>query len=206
VVPTTISRAEEIADRIEGLFNEQDYVVPGTIFIRLSSIGASTRLEVLHALFIVVAHTFQSASRRSVAPDTRRKFDEFATAMGVLSYRLAISVVPDSELGMILRLHTSDMRVGIQDKNMLTDERLKRELAFGEEVLRLQALLKSDEAYQSETMRSFVTFLKTLDPAGQDYWPIVYRRMGLACPLAEVPDKPMAQTQPQKPWWQRLFG
>jgi hypothetical protein len=65
----------------------------------------------------------------------------------------------------------------------------------------------SDAAWnQSETMESFVAFLKTLNPAGEDYWPVVYRRIGLACPLSEVPDEPVAQPQPKKPWWQRLFG
>ena len=86
-------------------------------------------------------------------------------------------------------------------------KRMQRKLELLQEEQRLQSLVMSDAAWnQSETMDSFVAFLKTLNYAGEDYWPIVYRRIGLACPLAEVPDEPIGQPELKKPWWQRLFG
>src|SRR5262249_50212427 len=138
VVPTTIARASKIADRIENMLAKQDYVA-GTTFMRLSTIGASTRMEVFRALMIVVAETFQSAFRRPQPPDARRQFDEFASALGGLNFRLATSVVPDSELGLIAKLHA------------------KYAPEFLQEERRLQSLLMSDAAWnQSETTESFV--------------------------------------------------
>jgi hypothetical protein len=186
---------------------KQDYVT-GTTFMRLSKTGASTRMEVLRALFIVMAQTFQAAFRRPATADTRRKFDEFATATGGLKFRLNTSVVPDAELELICKLYNPDDRASSQ--NLSTDEKMKRMqrmLEFSHEEQRLQSLVMSDAAWnQSETMESFVAFLNTVSPAGEDYWPVVYHRIGLACPLAELPDKPVAQPPPKKPWWQQLFG
>jgi hypothetical protein len=180
---------------------KQDYV-PGTTFMRLSKTGASTRMEALRAMYIVIAETFQSV--------TQRKFDEFATAIDGLTFRLVTSVVPDNELDMISKLYTPDCLAGIQGNDLSPDEemkRMQRKLEFLQEERRLQSQVMSDAAWnQSETMESFVAFLKALNPAREDYWPIVYCRIGLACPLAEVPDEPVAQPQPKKPWWQRLFG
>jgi hypothetical protein len=208
-VPTTIGRAGKIADRIENMLIQQDYV-PGTTFMRLSAIGASTRMEVLRALFIVMAQTFQAAFRRPVTSDARKQFNDFATATGGLAFRLATSVVPDSELGLISKLHASDGRAGIRGGESSPDEKMKqmqRKLEFLREEQRLQSLVMSDAAWnQSDTMESFVAFLKTLNPTGEDYWPIVYRRIGLTCPLSEAPDEPVTQPQPKKPWWRRLFG
>jgi hypothetical protein len=45
-----------------------------------------------------------------------------------------------------------------------------------------------------------------LNLSGEDYWPIVYRRIGLACPLSEVPDEPAAHPQPKKPGFFRQQG
>jgi hypothetical protein len=208
VVPTTISRASKIADRIENMLVKQDYV-PGTTFMRLSTIGASTRMEVLRALFIVMAQTFQSAFRRPATSEARRQFGNFASATGGLAFRLASSVVPDSELGSLDKLHASDGRAASRGEGSADEKmkRMQRKLEYSQEEQRLQALVMSDAAWnQSETMESFVAFLGTLNLTGDDYWAIVYRRIGLACPLAEVPDEPVPQREPKKPWWQRLFG
>src|SRR5207249_1359793 len=122
VVPTTIGRASKIADRIEDMLIKQDYV-RGTTFMRLSTIGASTRLEVVRALFIVMAQTSQATFRRPPTSDTRRKFEEFATATGGLKFRLNTSVVPDAELDLISKLYSPDDRGGSQ--NVSTDEKMK---------------------------------------------------------------------------------
>ena len=84
---------------------------------------------------------------------------------------------------------------------------MQRKLEFSQEEQISRSLGMSDAAWkQSEPMESFIAFLKTLHLASEDYWPIVYRRIGLACPLSESPDEPGAQARPEKSWWQRLFG
>jgi len=96
-------------------------------------------------------------------------------------------------------MDASDCRAGIQGNDLSSDEKMKRmqrKLDFVHEEQRLQSLVMSDAAWnQSETMESFVAFLKTLNSAGEDYWPIVYRRIGLSCPLVEVLHEPVAQPQ-----------
>jgi hypothetical protein len=125
VVPTTLGRASKIADRIEAMLIKQDYV-PGTTFMRLSKTGASTRMEVLRALFIVMAQTFQTMFRRPATPENRRRFDEFATSIGGLAFDLASSVVPDSELDMLSKLYSKDIRAGIQGNDLSPEEMLSR--------------------------------------------------------------------------------
>jgi hypothetical protein len=211
VVPTIITRASQIADRVENMLIKQDYV-PGTTFMRLSTTGASTRMEVLRALCIVTAQTFQAAFRHPGISDARKQlFDKFANGAGGAAMHLAVHLVPDSELALISRLYSSDTLGDIRRDESLSDDekmqRMQRKLEFSQEEQRLQSLVMSDAAWkQLERMESFIAFLKTLNLAGEDYWPIVYRRIGLACPLSEVPDEPVGQPQPEKPWWQRLFG
>jgi hypothetical protein len=190
---------------IEYALTIQDYV-PGTTFLRLSMTGASTRMEVFRALFIGMAQKFDAVIRGPVNTDALREFDAYAAATGGVAFTLASSVVPDSELDTISKLRTSNDRKSIRGRDLSREQTLKRmqqELEFIQEERRLQSLVMSDAAWnQSETMESFVAFLKTLNPSDEEYWPMVYRRIGLACPFAEVPDQPA----PKVPWWQRLFG
>jgi hypothetical protein len=175
-VPTTIARASQIADRIENMLIKQDYVAR-TTFMRLSTIGASTRMEVLRALFIVMAQTFQAAFRRPPTSDARKQLEEFARATGGLAFRLAKSVVPDSELGLITKLQASDGRADLQGDESSPDEKIKRmqrKLQFSQEEQRLQSLVMSDAAWnQSETMESFVALHNTMYISGEDKCPIV---------------------------------
>ncbi len=211
VVPTTIARATQIADRIDNMLIKQDYV-PGTTFMRLSTTGASTRMEVLRALCIVTAQTFQATFRHPEISDGRRQlFDKFATGVGGTAFHLSAYLVPDTELGLISRLYSSDRLGDIRRNESLSDDekmqRMQQKVAFTKEEQRLQSLVMSDAAWkQSETMESFVSFLKTLNLVRGDYWPTVYRRIGLACPLTDVPDESVARPQLEKPWWHRLFG
>ena len=56
----------------------------------------------------------------------------------------------------------------------------------------------------SETIDSFVTFLRSLDPAASDYWGRVYSRIGLPNPtLVSLPN---AKRLSKPSWWRRLFG
>jgi hypothetical protein len=195
-------------ERIEDMLVNQDYV-PGTTFMRLSKTGASTRTEVLRALFIVMAQTYRDASATA---DTRRKFDEFATANGGIKVRLTTSVVPDGELNLICTLYdpSNTPRDIMRSSIPLSEkqERLQRRMQFSEESQRLQSLLMSneDEAWnQTESMESFVAFLKTLNPHLREYWPKVYNRIGLAWPQTELPDE-AGKPHAKRTWWQRLLG
>lgn len=57
---------------------------------------------------------------------------------------------------------------------------------------------------ESETIDSFVNFLRMLDPEADDYWSQVYARIGIAMPMSssrpniDLPEKPS--------WWRRIFG
>jgi hypothetical protein len=166
-------------------------------------------MEVCRALLIVMAQTFQSAFRQPTTPDRQRQFDEFAAATGGLAFRLSSSVVPDVELDLISKLYNPTGRGDTQSKDESIDEKMKRmqrRLEFSKEEQRLQSLMMSDAAWsKSETIESFVAFLKTFNCSGDDYWANVYHRIGLALPKDHVRQAPLAQPQPKKGWWDRLF-
>jgi hypothetical protein len=210
VVPTTLPRANEIADRIEDLLIKQDYVAG--IFVRLSRVGATTRMEALHALYIVMAQTFQAVFRRPTTTDTQKKFDEVACAAGSIQFRFGglTPLLPDAELDLIVKLHNVDDTHDSQRTDESREEkvrRFERRLEFSNEEQRLQLLAMSDAAWnQSETMDSFVSFLRTLDPAGQDYWTAVYGRIGQPCPLPDDQRKAAPSPESEKSWWRRLFS
>ena len=80
VVPTSIERANEIVDRISDVLIKKDYVFDNVT--SLSRVGASTRLEVLHALYIVTAQTFQLAFRHPESLHSQSDFDQFVLGAG----------------------------------------------------------------------------------------------------------------------------
>jgi hypothetical protein len=203
-VPTPIWRAIEIVDRLEGLLVRQEYV-PGTTFIRLSKIGASTRMEALHALYIVVAETFRAAHLRGMTPEVQHGFDNWASGTAGIAFRLGHSLVPDAKLGALAALYKPDDGTGGDESPEEKLRRFQRKLQFSQEEGRLLALAMNDAAWsKSEAMESFVAFLKTLNPTAADYWASVYRRIGLSWPV-NVSSEGRAQPNSKQSWWRRLF-
>lgn len=157
----TIERANEIAEGVEAVLTSPEPV--GGEFTPISRTGALTRLEIAHALYIVTAQVFKAIS---VSPDRTAEFAAFArSAGGSLFHVLWLRpCLPDSELHLIATLQNDT-------KEFLTESR------------RLSELAKNDGTMQLETIESFVSYLRTLNPDGADYWPKVYQRIGLDCPV-----------------------
>jgi hypothetical protein len=160
-------------------------------------------MEALHALYIVMAQTFQAVFRRPTTADSQKKFDEVARAAGDIQSRFGglTPLLPDAELDLISKLYNPDDRAVKQGKDESHEEmvrRLERSLESLNEEERLRTLAMRDEAWnQSETMDSFVSFLRTLNPAGRDYWPEVYRRIGLPYPLPDDEQKGAPTHEPE---------
>lgn len=147
---------------------------------------------------------------RKVSPVEMRSFFRYAPKFFVsITFRLATSIVPDCELDLISKLYNPDDRLVSQGKSLSHEEKLKRSerlLEFLQEDQRLQSLVMSDAAWnESEAMDSFVSFLRTLNPSGRDYWPNVYRRIGLPCPLPNAGTNSIPDRQAKNSWWHRLF-
>ena len=176
VVPIAIRRANEIVDLIETVLTSGNYVA--NHFTPLSRVGASNRLEVLHALYIVTAQSFQQTCLRTARPDAQNMFDEFARGAGGAAFRIVSSFLPDVELDHISKLPN-------HRRGDPSDEQYRQETGeFAREWQRLTSFALNDVVFkQTETMESFVSFLRTLDPAERDYWVRVYQRMGVPCPL-----------------------
>ena len=180
-VPITIDRANEIVDRISQLLMDGglcDYTP-------LSLVGASSRLECMHALYVATAQTFQVASLNK-SPRNQRVLDDFLGAAGGTGMRMALYLMPDAELAAISKM--PDPWETKHDWSSLPADELKhlsRQMSErNAESERLQGLAQSDAVFtQSETIDSFVSFLRDLNPAEENYWPLVYRRIGLPCPV-----------------------
>lgn len=185
VVPTTIERANDIVDRISDVLIKKDYVFENVT--SLSRVGASTRLEVLHALYIVTAQTFQKAFRKPESSYSQRAFAEFVLGAGHVQSSLNYSYFSDAELALIEKMPNPLDQYAKSSELSLSD--LKSALEFRQEVSRLRDLAMNDsDCLKAETLDSFICFLKAINPASRDYWARVYRRVGLPCPLAVVPD------------------
>ena len=185
----TIERANEITDGIASVLVSPRHV--GRIFTPISRTGATTRTELAHAIYIVVAEVFQSIRRQGKADNAGSEFANFVRdAGGSLHFVLMLHpCLPDSELRLIATL---------------SDDSIE----FSHEESRLQQLARNDGAMELETVDSFVSFLRTLDAFNRDYWPQVYQRIGLLCPsnLVPLPSRPRAASEQRvsstpKPWW-----
>lgn len=185
VVPTSIERANEIVDRISDVLIKKDYMFENVT--SLSRVGASTRLEVLHALYIVTAQTFQQAFRQPESSHSQRVFAEFVLGAGHVECSVSYSYFSDAELALIAKIPNPLDQYAKSSELSLSD--LKSAHEFRQEVSRLRDLAMNDsDCLKAETLDSFICFLKAINPASRDYWARVYCRVGLPCPLAVVPD------------------
>lgn len=170
----TVERANEIVDGVEAVLKAPKILRVGSVgrrrFKRLSSTGASTRLELAHAFYIVSAQCFQGVWNK---PNRAAEFETFIRDAGSCLHNVLwlIPCMPDSELGLLATL---------DEKNQ------PREYSIEEE--RLMKLAESEgNLGKLGTLDSFVSYLRTLNPDGVDYWPKVYQHIGLECPV--VADK-----------------
>jgi|CXWL01.1.fsa_nt_gi hypothetical protein len=196
----TIDRANEIVDGIEAALASAQYV--GEKFTPLSKVGASGRLEVVHALYVVTAQVFQEAFvRQATSPKSEEIFNTFARAAGSSMFGVITSFLPDSELELIASL-PAPRRLPTNISDDLFDTLTKSYAEFCSESNRLTSLAMNDGLMNLETIDSFVCYLKTLKLAGRDYWPRVYERLGIDCP-AEMHSTPkhLCASADKKPWW-----
>lgn len=150
----------------------------------LSRVRAVTRREVVHALYIFTAQDFQRVFRHGPSPDKAKSFDEFARGTGGTAMRVITSFLPDAELELIANMPNPfdcrpEKRLDLSDR-----QQIENSLAFIKESERLSDITMNDGLMrETETIDSFVSFLKTLNPAARDYWSCIYQRMGIPCPL-----------------------
>ena len=136
--PLTVERALAIVEHAENQFASGQHIEDA--FTPFAAGGASTRLEALNALYIVIADHFRlSSARPSGASGGMDLFDRYANA----SQSIALRIVYDDNPS------TLKPAAGLQG---------------------------------TETIESFVAYLRTLDPRGPDFWPQVYQRLGLNYP------------------------
>jgi hypothetical protein len=158
----TISRARSIVEHAENEYaagKRIDYA-----FTPFETGGATSPLEALHALYIVIAEFFQfSRTRQSGSSVAMKGFDDYAASSRSIAMRLAMEST---------KVHSIAER--------LSPEMIDSLMAF-------------------ETVDSFVSFLRTLQPASADYWPQVYQRIALAYPA----EPPLSNVKPakKKAWW-----
>lgn len=179
----TIERANQITDGIEDVLRNPQLIARQ--FKPLSRTGALSRLELTHAMYIVTAQVFKATSG---SPDRAAEFAVFAqSAESSLWHVLYLQpCLPDSELQFIARLDED------------SSESIK-------ESIRLSELAQNDGTMKLETIDSFVSHLRTLNPNGVDYWPKVYQRIGLACPvefsdLSKQDPAPARKKSWSRPW------
>jgi hypothetical protein len=153
----TVHRAKVIVGHAEDEFASGSSI--DDAFAPFARGGASSRLEAVHALYLVIADFFSLALRGPRPHEKMAEFEKYAN----LSEPIAIRVMSD----------------GLRDPAMLRN------------VLAAQ-----------ETVASFVSYLRRLDPAQTDYWPQVYQRIGLDYP-AQLDSTSEQKSSPmnKKPWW-----
>ena len=160
----TIARARSIVEHAENEYatgRKIDYS-----FTPFEAGGASSPLEALQALFIVIAEFFQfSRTRQSGSSAAIKGFDDYAASSQSIAMRLAIEST---------KVHSIAER--------LSPEMIASLLAF-------------------ETVDSFVSFLRTLQPTSADYWPHVYQRIALVYPT----EPPHSQVSAEKRAWWRFW-
>ncbi len=160
----TIARARSIVEHAENEFiadRRIDYS-----FTPFELGGASSPLEALQALYIVIAEFFQfSRTRQSGLSAAMKGFDDYAASSRSIAARLAME---STKVHSIAERWSPDMISSL--------------LAF-------------------ETVDSFVSFLRTLQPESADYWPQVYQRIALAYPA----EPPHSQVSAEKRAWWRFW-
>ena len=161
----TKERANEIVDRIEAILLQPETVRRvAAQFTPLSTTRAASRSELAHALYIVTAQMFKAVSE---SPGQAAEFETFVRgADGSLSHVLfLVPCMPDPELCLIATLQDG------------TEE-------YYTERKRLSELSRNDGTMQLETVASFASYLKTLNPDAVDYWAKVYQRIGIDYPVS----------------------
>ena len=155
-----LDRANEIVNNIEAIqHNIRSYIAEE--FVPLSLTGARNRQELAHAMYIVTAERYRQASRSF---GLATEYEAFVRSAGAaLTYVLLAPCIPDAELRGIAKLKRG------------SDE-------YSDEARRLHKLAKDDGTMDLETIDSFSSFLRTLDPKDLPYWPEVYQRIGLEFP------------------------
>lgn len=153
----TIERANQIADRVEALLQSPRPIARQ--FYPLSRTGASSRAELAHAMFIVVAQVFRAVC---VSPQKMSNFDAFAKSAGSSLWHVLFvqPCLPDWELELISKLNP-DSREFIKESG------------------RLSEYAQDDGMMGLETMESFVGYLRTIDASSDTYWPRAFQRLGL---------------------------
>ena len=175
----TVEHANRIVGGVEVLLTEARPIAQK--FHPLSRTGASSREELAHAMLIVVAETFLAAS----SPKKVADFEAFAKAAGSSLWHVLFlqPCIPAWELE---RISTLDPR---------SPEAIK-------ETIRLSEFARNDGMMKMETIESFLSFLRTLDTSSDNYWPIVYRRLGLVYVRpSDSPILPSSSRPPHKSWW-----
>ena len=176
----TIERANQIVDGIAEVLKNPRLVAHG--FKPLSRTSALSRVELQYATCIVVAQIFEAVSQ---SPDRATEFASFVRATESSLWHVLYSqpCLPDSELNNIAKL----------------DEHSRE---FIKESIRLSELAQNDDTMKMETTESFVSYLLTLNPRGDYYWPSVYQRIGLDYSAAyRHPPKQNFPPSLKKSWW-----
>jgi hypothetical protein len=163
--PMTLTRARSIVEHAENVFGTGHRIEYS--FTPFEAGGASSPLEALHALYIVIADRFWfSCIRQSGTAAALKMFDDYAAASRFIAMSISYESTKVHSIAKLL------------DPNMIA----------------------SLSAY--ETVDSFTSFLRALHPANEDYWPLVYQRLGLIYPTE--PEPPLQSHKAsirKKPWW-----
>ena len=175
----TIEHANQIVDRVEALLKSPRPIAQ--LFYPLSRTGASSREELAHAIFIVVAQVFRAVSS---SPQKMADFDTFARSAGSSLWHVLFlqPCLPDWELERISKLNPD------------SHESIK-------ESIRLSEHAQNDGMMKTEPMESFVSFLRTLDVSSDGYWPSVFHRFGLVYIDPSENRAPACAKDQKKAWW-----
>jgi ATP-dependent DNA ligase len=122
---------------------------------------------------------------------------------------LATSLLPDDELSAFARLpDIEDLLKRCRSTDVAEQRTAMQQFSeHHKEEERLRKVAMTDSAFtQTETIESFVSFLRGLNPRAQDYWPLVYRRIRLAYPSACSPARAAEVSKPKTSWLRKLFG
>ncbi|MGH7989609.1 MAG: hypothetical protein ACREDS_05355, partial [Limisphaerales bacterium] len=168
--------ANKIVDGIQAVLEEYG----GTKFTPLSRVGASTRLEVAQALYLVTAQVFRQVSvRGKTSLDTNEMYNSFVRAAGGSMVTVIMTFLPDFELEAISKMPNPIERLRKRDALDETVSERESRAEWFEEDKRLRSLAMNDDLMKLETIDSFVTYLKTLSLVENEFWPQVYKHIGL---------------------------
>ena len=166
----TVGRGLEIVDRLANALENQAYV---NGFMRLSTVGAATRLELAQALYIRMASDFEQTFRSAPSSDAAKSFDDFVKLMGGVMFGALWGpggCLPDGELSHLAALQKGTPEC-YAEKKRLND-------------IVMSELERGDGIAGMDTIDSFVDYLRTLNVSACHYWPQVYERIGLEYPNA----------------------